>query len=113
MDNFRIVSGLPPHDIFVNENENIQPWGPLCLKHDASHINEDEVRTKFQWFKPKSAFLIERFVRFIVGSEQDKEGLKDHVFVEIKTLNFVSSDEHEITLTKDLPEVVCNFLKDL
>ena len=113
MDNFRIVSGLPPHDIFVNENENIQPWGPLCLKHDASHINEDEVRTKFQWFKPKSAFLIERFVRFIVGSEQDKEGLKDHVFVEIKTLNSKPSDEHEITLTKDLPEANSISLKDL
>ena len=66
MDNFRIVSDYR-HMTFVNENENIQPWG-VCLR--CKHINDIEDSTVVQ----TKSHSIERFVRFIVGAEQDKEG---------------------------------------
>ena len=114
MENFRIVSGLPPHDLFVDSNNIAQPWGPLCLEHDSSHINDNDVRTKFQWYKPRSAFMIERFVRAIAGKEETNENLKERIFVKIKKLSKDDGvTDNDIAIKEELTDAQAISIKDL
>lgn len=114
MENFRIVSGLPPHDLFVDSNNIAHPWGPLCLEHDSSHINDNDVRTKFQWYKPRSAFMIERFMRAIAGKEEAKENLKERIFVEIKKLSKDDGvTDNDIEIKEELTDAQAISIKDL
>ena len=114
MENFRIVSGLPPHDLFVDSNNIAHPWGPLCLEHESSHINDNDVRTKFQWYKPRSAFMIERFMRAIAGKEEAKENLKERIFVEIKKLSKDDGvTDNDIEIKEELTDAQAISIKDL